>query len=78
MRIHDDGLRRGTQAPLHDRHASDLRRRRERPGRTRKPRSSHRWTTRPSNGKTLLHKGFGWAVQQGLLTDYKVIVLADG
>ena len=27
-------------------------------------------------GKTLLHKGFGWAVQQGLLTDYKVIVLA--
>ncbi len=27
-------------------------------------------------GKTLLHKGFGWAVQNGLLTDYKVIVLA--
>ncbi|MGM0742293.1 MAG: DEAD/DEAH box helicase family protein, partial [Pseudomonadota bacterium] len=27
-------------------------------------------------GRTLLHKGFGWAVQQGLLTDYKVIVLA--
>ncbi|PHP29598.1 DEAD/DEAH box helicase [Limimaricola cinnabarinus] len=27
-------------------------------------------------GQTLLHKGFGWAVQQGLLTDYKVIVLA--
>ena len=27
-------------------------------------------------GKTLLHKGFGWAVQKGLLTDYKVIVLA--
>ena len=27
-------------------------------------------------GKTLLHKGFGWAVQQGLLADYKVIVLA--
>ncbi len=27
-------------------------------------------------GPTLLHKGFGWAVQQGLLTDYKVIVLA--
>ncbi|WP_413207948.1 DEAD/DEAH box helicase [Rhodospirillum sp. A1_3_36] len=27
-------------------------------------------------GKTLLHKGFGWAVQQGLLSDYKVIVLA--
>ncbi|MCB1399318.1 MAG: DEAD/DEAH box helicase [Rhodobacteraceae bacterium] len=27
-------------------------------------------------GKTLLHKGFGWAVQRGLLTDYKVIVLA--
>lgn len=27
-------------------------------------------------GKTLLHKGFGWAVQKGLLTDYKVVVLA--
>lgn len=27
-------------------------------------------------GKTLLHKGFGWAVQKGMLTDYKVIVLA--
>lgn len=27
-------------------------------------------------GKTLLHKGFGWAVQNGLLSDYKVIVLA--
>ncbi|WP_334193894.1 DEAD/DEAH box helicase [Pararhodobacter sp.] len=27
-------------------------------------------------GKTLLHKGFGWAVQKGLLSDYKVIVLA--
>jgi len=27
-------------------------------------------------GRTLLHKGFGWAVQKGLLTDYKVIVLA--
>ncbi|MER5173449.1 helicase-related protein [Thioclava kandeliae] len=27
-------------------------------------------------GKTLLHKGFGWAVQNGFLTDYKVIVLA--
>ncbi|MDF3383412.1 MULTISPECIES: type ISP restriction/modification enzyme [unclassified Sulfitobacter] len=27
-------------------------------------------------GQTFLHKGFGWAVQQGLLTDYKVIVLA--
>ena len=27
-------------------------------------------------GKTLLHTGFGWAVQKGLLTDYKVIVLA--
>lgn len=27
-------------------------------------------------GQTLLHKGFGWAVQKGLLTDYKVIVLA--
>lgn len=27
-------------------------------------------------GKTLIHKGFGWAVQKGLLTDYKVIVLA--
>lgn len=27
-------------------------------------------------GKTLLHKGFGWAIQQGLLTDCNVIVLA--
>jgi len=27
-------------------------------------------------GKTLFYRGFGWAVQQGLLTDYKVIVLA--
>lgn len=27
-------------------------------------------------GKTLYHRGFGWAVQKGLLTDYKVIVLA--
>ena len=27
-------------------------------------------------GETLLHRGFGWAVQNGLLTDYKVIVLA--
>ncbi|WP_102867654.1 DEAD/DEAH box helicase [Pseudovibrio exalbescens] len=27
-------------------------------------------------GKTLLYRGFGWAVQRGLLTDYKVIVLA--
>jgi predicted helicase len=27
-------------------------------------------------GKTLFYRGFGWAVQNGLLTDYKVIVLA--
>lgn len=27
-------------------------------------------------GKDLFHRGFGWAVGQGLLTDYKVIVLA--
>ena len=27
-------------------------------------------------GKYLFHRGFGWAVEQGLLTDYKVIVLA--
>ena len=27
-------------------------------------------------GKTLFHRGFGWAVQKDLLTDYKVIVLA--
>ncbi|WP_206614053.1 restriction endonuclease [Paenirhodobacter populi] len=26
-------------------------------------------------GPTLFHRGFGWAVQKGLLTDYKVIVL---
>lgn len=27
-------------------------------------------------GEVLFHRGFGWAVQNGLLTDYKVIVLA--
>ena len=27
-------------------------------------------------GKTLFERGFGWAVENGLLTDYKVIVLA--
>jgi predicted helicase len=27
-------------------------------------------------GETLFHRGFGWAVQNDLLTDYKVIVLA--
>jgi len=27
-------------------------------------------------GETIFHRGFGWAVQNGLLTDYKVIVLA--
>jgi predicted helicase len=27
-------------------------------------------------GEILFHRGFGWAVQNGLLTDYKVIVLA--
>ena len=27
-------------------------------------------------GKNLFHRGFSWAVQEGLLTDYKVIVLA--
>lgn len=27
-------------------------------------------------GKTLFYRGFAWAVQEGLLTDYKVIVLA--
>ena len=27
-------------------------------------------------GKTLFHRGFGWAVENDLLTDYKVIVLA--
>ena len=27
-------------------------------------------------GKVLFHRGFGWAVQNNLLTDYKVIVLA--
>lgn len=27
-------------------------------------------------GKDLFHRGFGWAVERGLLTDYKVIVLA--
>lgn len=27
-------------------------------------------------GKDLFHRGFGWAVEQDLLTDYKVIVLA--
>ena len=27
-------------------------------------------------GKVLFHRGFGWAVEQGLLTDYKVVVLA--
>jgi len=27
-------------------------------------------------GPTLFHRGFGWAVQEGLLSDYKVIVLA--
>ena len=27
-------------------------------------------------GRTLFYRGFGWAVQRGLLTDYKVIVLA--
>jgi len=27
-------------------------------------------------GQTLFYRGFGWAVQNGLLTDYKVIVLA--
>ncbi|HYG88181.1 MAG TPA: type ISP restriction/modification enzyme [Azospirillum sp.] len=27
-------------------------------------------------GPTLYYRGFGWAVQEGLLTDYKVIVLA--
>lgn len=27
-------------------------------------------------GKTLFYRGFSWAVQEGLLTDYKVIVLA--
>jgi len=27
-------------------------------------------------GETLFYRGFGWAVQNGLLTDYKVIVLA--
>ncbi|WP_281016506.1 type ISP restriction/modification enzyme [Minwuia sp. IMCC3077] len=27
-------------------------------------------------GKTLFHRGFGWAVENELLTDYKVIVLA--
>ncbi len=26
-------------------------------------------------GKTLFHRGFGWAVENGLLTDYKVVVL---
>jgi predicted helicase len=27
-------------------------------------------------GKTLFHRGFGWAVENNLLTDYKVVVLA--
>ncbi len=27
-------------------------------------------------GRTLFHRGFSWAVQNGLLTDYKVVVLA--
>ncbi len=27
-------------------------------------------------GKTLFARGFGWAVENGLLTDYKVLVLA--
>jgi predicted helicase len=27
-------------------------------------------------GKDLFHRGFGWAVEKGLLTDYKVVVLA--
>ena len=27
-------------------------------------------------GKVLFHRGFGWAVENGLLTDYKVVVLA--
>lgn len=27
-------------------------------------------------GRTLFHRGFGWAVEQELLTDYKVVVLA--
>ncbi|GAB4363803.1 MAG: DEAD/DEAH box helicase family protein [Oricola sp.] len=27
-------------------------------------------------GKDLFHRGFGWAVENGLLTDYKVVVLA--
>ena len=27
-------------------------------------------------GKTLFYRGFSWAVQEGLLTDYKVVVLA--
>src|SRR5690606_29291069 len=27
-------------------------------------------------GKDLFHRGFGWAVEQELLTDYKVVVLA--
>ncbi|TQE95448.1 MAG: DEAD/DEAH box helicase, partial [Spiribacter salinus] len=27
-------------------------------------------------GKDLFHRGFGWAVERGLLTDYKVVVLA--
>jgi predicted helicase len=27
-------------------------------------------------GQTLFQRGFGWAVENGLLTDYKVLVLA--
>lgn len=27
-------------------------------------------------GKVLFHRGFGWAVESGLLTDYKVVILA--
>lgn len=34
------------------------------------------WDNEKIFGKTLLHKSFSWAVSAGLLTDYKVIVLA--
>ena len=35
-----------------------------------------RWTMKASSARSSSPRNFSWAVQNGLLTDYKVIVLA--
>ena len=66
----------GRQAPVHDRHAAHVRRRSEDQGGRRAAPSCARWTTRRSTARSCTGSGFGEAVEQGLLTDYKVLVLA--